>query len=373
MRRFAWLPVLVLVVVLYTASTGTAQSATEVNVRIERDPVARVAATDLGVNHIVTITDRATGKPPTTSYRALAQATNRAGEETKFFDCPHASDTDPRVPPGVFYCTVFVDHGGAWDLVVTINERRTTNATPNTVARASAPFDLVTNQVYTDSTKQVRTSAMAIILLQAHVLVAGAWFVCVAALTALALPRLRRRVSGFGLYRLERRFDDLVWVTRAVTMGLIGTGVYLLAKETAYTMPTSSSALRDVLTLPYAQPYFFALGIKLAIYSLMVVSVGPLVRGARRHLESSVGGGSVRRTPAKSVSRTSAPFAVQSGALVTALVEAPPVDEPAREEVNLSLSFPARVAVATLAVGTFGISLCITLLKYFHQVIEAGR
>ena len=44
------------------------------------------------------------------------------------------------------------------------------------------------------------------------------------------------------------------------------------------------AALQDVLTLPYARPYFFALGVKLAAYALMVGSIPPLVRGARRRV-----------------------------------------------------------------------------------------
>jgi hypothetical protein len=268
----------------------------------------------------------------------------------------------------VYNCTVFVDHGGTWNLVAVVNEQRTDpNQPPIIVARASVPFELVTSQVYTEDTDEVETSTAAVAVLWTHVLIAGGWVACAAALAALALPTLRRRLSGFGLNGLERHLDFLVKLTVVSTAAVIGTGVYLLANETAYETPLSSSEIDAVFDLPYAKPYYLALGAKLALYALMVLAVVPLVRGAQRQLRA--GFAMARKTPRPttrpSLAHAEALAERGEGTLLTAPVQAPPRGEPAASPF-------ARVAVFVVLFGVLGISLCVTLLKYFHQLIEAS-
>lgn len=367
MRRSAWWLPLACTVALGVAP-AVAQTAPELDIRVERDTRPRPSVTELGVYHIVTITERATGQPPGKAYDVFAQATNEQGEKSPIFNCDHASDTDSRVPRGVYNCTVFVDHGGTWNHEVVVNERRADRSQPPiTVAQASVPFELATTEVYKEETDEVETSTTAVAVLWTHVLIAGGWLACAAALAFLALPSLRRRLSSLGVNRIERRLDGLIKLTAVSTAAVIGTGVYLLANETAYTTPLSSSEIDAVFDLPYAKPYFLALGVKLALYALMALAVVPLARGAHRQLHGGLGMARTRpSTPRPSSPAHAETFPARGeGTLLTAPAETAPRVEPAASTL-------ARIAVLIVLVGLLGISLCVTLLKYFHQLIEAS-
>ena len=365
MRRslWWWVPV-ASVAVLAVASGAAAQTAKpQLDIKIEKDTRLRTAVSELGVYHTVALTDRDSGQAPTRPYVVYAQATNQAGEQTAFTDCDRATDTDSRATPGVYNCTLYVDHGGTWDFTAIVKERREKPGEVTAeVARATAPFELATNLVYTAKKSQVTTKASAVFLLWVHVLVTTLWFACVAILAALALPEARRRLSSFGLHRLERRLDDIIKLTWTVTGGVVATGVYLLLNETAYKTPFSSTKMHAVFTLPYAKPYFVALAVKLSFYAVMMLAVVPLVMGARRQLRSGVS------APAAEMSRP-APSGSQGGVAtmappitMTSVSSSPP--EPATSRLS-------QVAVGVMLVGGLGISLSVTLLKYFHQIIEA--
>ncbi|MGH8999541.1 MAG: hypothetical protein ACRDY7_09135 [Acidimicrobiia bacterium] len=347
------------------------------DVRIERDFGASGAINELSVSHTVTITDKATGAPPTVGYEVYGGASNDAGEQTEDFACEELSANDPSVPRGVYFCPIFVDHGGKWTFTTTVLELRgprpgelgeDTDAPPVVLARASAPFELETSQVYTgDPGEEIKGSASEVAWLWGHILVASAWFALVGGLALLAVPALRLRLSPHSINRLEWRLDLLVKSTWGVTAALTATGTYLWLNETAYDAPWSSSAIDGVFALPYGKPYFLSLWTKVGLYALMALAVIPLVRGARRQLSLGSGMSAVGAASPASAGRPASPGRAPDGSVLT---EAPPE----AEAVGVDRRSPVgpRLAVVVVAAGALGISLCVTLLKYFHQLIEAG-
>lgn len=348
---------------LAVASGAAAQTAKpQLDVKIERDTRPRTAVSELGVYHTVALTDRTTGHAPSRPYVVYGQGTNKAGEETAFTDCDRASDTDSRATPGVYNCTLYVDHGGTWDFTAIVKERPEKPGEVTTeVARASVPFELASNLLYAAKQNQITTRPTAVMLLWIHVLATTLWFVCVALLAALALPEARRRISNFGLHRLERRLADLLRLTWVTTATVVGTGIYLLLNETAYKTPFSTTKMHAVFKLPYAKPYFVALGAKLSLYAVMMLAVVPLVAGARRHLHLAV----------RSAKPEPAPIARGDDGGAVATLTRTTVAPSASQQLQPSRTRLSRIALAVLAGGALGISLSVTLLKYFHQIIEA--
>jgi hypothetical protein len=364
MRR-ALLALLVAPVMVIAAASGAgAQAKQQLNVRIEEDtrPRAPMAA-GLSVAYTVTVTDKATGQP-VDRYVVFAQATNRLGEKSIFFACGHTNDVDSRTPPGVYYCTVILDHGGEWNFVAVVSDKGGDAEAPVPVAQASVPFQLATNQFVSDEVPGTGLSASAwdIGVLFAHSSVAIGWFVCVVLLVGLALPRARRFLSANGVHGLERRLDLLVKATWIATGLVLGSGTYLTLNQTAYETPFSSSAAEAVFNLPFGKPYFLALAAKIALYLLMVAATIPLVRGAQRSLLVR----DVRsRAPMVPIPAGSS---AGGGVVTDVRTEAPPaIEPPTRARRGLT------AAVVVIAGGGVGIAGCVTVLKYLHELIESAR
>lgn len=348
------------------SGAGAADAKPDLDIRIEPDTRPRAPmANGLSVVYTVTVTDKATGQP-VDRYVVFAQATNQAGEKSISFACGHTNDVDPRTPPGVYYCTVILDHGGQWNFVATVSDKSGSAETPVPVAQASVPFELASNQIVSDEVPGTGISASTwdIGVLFTHTSVAIAWFLCVALLVALTLPGARRFLSTTGLHRLERRLDVIVkaaWVTTGL---VLGSGTYLTLNQTAYATPFSSSAAEAVFRLPYGKPYFLALGTKIALYLLMAAATIPLVRGARRQLL-------VSDAPAPAALAVAPPSGITSGGGVACDVrtEAPPAHERPIAPTGRGLT----VAVAVVAGGGAGVAVCVTVLKYLHELIESAR
>jgi hypothetical protein len=180
----------------------------------------------------------------------------------------------------------------------------------------------------------VRGRTGEVALLWAHSGAALTWFACVALLAVLARPGARRLLSAPALHRLEEQLGSLLKATAAATAVTLGSGIYLWLKQTAYQAPFSASAAHGVFTLPYAKPYFLALWTKVGLYGLMAVATIPIVRAARLGLRLSDGPGT-RVAPASAAA--------------------------------------VRFASLVVAVGAVGTWVCVTLLKYFHELVEAAR
>jgi hypothetical protein len=356
------------VIVLGVASPAAAQAVPQFDLQVERDTRPRTSVvSNLSVAYRVTVRDRATGGPPD-RHVVFAQATNQQGEKTPSFACGHTNDVDSRTPPGVYDCTVIVDHGGAWNFVAVLLEERTDpRQSPVPLAEATVPFELSTPQVTTDEVPGAEISASPgdVALLFGHASAAAGWFACVALLAALALPGPRRFLSTAGRHGLERRLDLIVKATWVTTGLVLGSGVYLTFTQTAYDAPFSSSAIDAVFALPYGRPYFLALTAKVALYALMVGASIPLVLGARRRLLSGADAPAPELTP---VDLEPLPVTRPGGGVACDVrLRTAPLPAPAGAPGS------GRLAAALIAAGALGVAVCVTILKYLHELIESAR
>jgi hypothetical protein len=332
----------------------------------------------------VTIVDHATQASPSADYNVYALAENPAGERTQTSSCGQRSDNNPGVPNGIYDCTVIVDHGGRWTVVGVVNDvtigaepsrqivKATTDVTVNAGALAgTAPKPIDVKGRVTDVT-----------VLWLHSVVAALWFAAVGAFALLAFSGLRQRLSPLGIHRIEDRLGTLTRALFATTVLVVGTGVYLLVKQTAYQTPWSPSAARAVARLPYGKPYFLALAVKLAVYAAMVaasvaVSREAIGRSTLRLDDATAGPAPVTRRRAASGPSPwdDLPPPRRSGGT---LVEERPAESLTRRSqplppVRPDPPLPLRAAVVTLATGGVVIWICVTLLKYFHELVEASR
>ena len=357
-----------LVLALGIAPPAVAQTDSRFDIRIERDTRPRtLLLSDLTATYTVTVRDRVTGGPPK-GHVVFAQATNREGEKTPFFACGHMNDVDSRTPPGVFDCSVIVDHGGAWTFVAAVSEERTDREQSRApVAQASVPFELATAWSTTNEVPGAEISAKVsdVAILFGHGAAAAGWFVGVLLLAALALPGARRSLSASGCHRLERRLDLIVRGTWVSTAAVVGSGVYLTLNQTAYDAPFSSAAVDAVFALPYGKPYFLALAAKVALYAVMVAASIPLVAGARRRMLSGTDAPAPELTP---LDLEPLPVAASSGG-VACDVRVRPAPLPLLTE-------PAgggRLGAVVILSGAVGVAVCVTILKYLHELIESAR
>lgn len=318
-----------------TAPHASAQTTRGLDIRFERDPRPGAVSSALAVNVKVIVADRDTGSAPDDNFEVYAFADqldhwkSAAGAKTEIFPCAQEHDNSPDVPRGVYVCTVLVDHGGRWRFQGVVNQLRADPDDP------PVPLGQATSELAIDTTEvapgvnpnRVKGRVTEVALLWGHAAAAGAWLVAAALIIALALPELRRRLSTVGLHRLEDRFDLIVKSLWTATGLLVASGTYLLLNQTAYETPFSSARVNAVFRLPYGRPYFLTLAAKLGVYALMVAASAVLLREARRRLRAGV---------------VVVPASVRVGAVV-------------------------------LVAGTIGLSLSITLLKYFHELIEAAR
>jgi hypothetical protein len=331
----------------------------------------------------VTIVDHATQAAPSADYNVYALARNPAGEQTQTSSCGQRSDNNPGVPKGIYDCTVIVDHGGTWTVVGVVNNvpvgtepgrpigKATTEVTVNAGALAGkAPKTIDVKGRVTDVT-----------VLWVHSVFASLWFAAVGALALLAFPGLRQRLSPLGIHRIEDRLGTLTRALFGTTLLVVGTGIYLLVAETAYKTPWSPSAARGVFRLPYGKPYFLALAVKLAVYAAMVAASVAVSREAIRRstlrLDDATTGpaptSARRAAPDRSPWDDPPPRRRSGGTLVRERTEAVPRGSqpvpPDRSDRSLLL----RGAGLSVAAGGVVIWICVTLLKYFHELVEASR
>jgi hypothetical protein len=374
--------------VVGVAAGAAAQTSPRFDIQIERDTRPRTSIlTNLSAAYRVTLRDHDTGQAPTTSYVVFSQATNAQGEKSPYFACGHVNDVDSRTPPGVYDCIVYVDHGGPWTFVASVSrERSDARQAPVALAQASVGFELPVGEVARGEdvkAANLKAKPTDVALLLGHTGVAVAWFACVALLMTLALPGGRRWLSPSGCHRLERGLDQIVRAT-AVTTGLVlSSGLYLTLKQTAYKTPFSSRAVHAAFALPWGRPYFLTLAVKIGLYLAMAAATVPLVREARRRMLSSVEAPPAARSPwgprpgdtqgGARPAGASMPAGGNRAAVAVADPEAPPVAAETAPLVAQGASGPVRLAAITVLAGGAGVWLCVTILKYLHELIEAAR
>jgi hypothetical protein len=359
------------------AQTPALSPATGLDIRLERDPRPGVLSSALAVNLKVTIASRGTRAAPADDFEVYAFADHATGTKTEVFPCAQEHDSAPEAPRGVYLCSVLVDHGGRWRFHGVVNQLRADpDDPPVSLGQAAMELVLDTDEVAPPfDAQRVKGRVTEVMLLWGHTAAAGLWLVAAALVAVLALPTLRRRLSAGGLHRLEDRFDLIVKSIWAATGLLVASGTYLLLNQTAYDTPFSSGAMDAVFRLPYARPYFLTLAAKLSLYAVMVTASAVLLREARRRLRSGVAVERAASAPDDSSPWRTSPQGV--GASRTSVAVAAPVavavETPAGAEAEPGASGLVRLGAVVLVSGTVGLSLSITLLKYFHELIEAAR
>ena len=284
-RRWLRLAFLFGIAVVVVAPGGSARAAGDppIDVRVEENTTAPRRIPQY-VPVTVTIVDHATGTAPRADYNVYALAENPAGEQTQASSCGQRSDNNPGVRRGIYDCTVIVDHGGTWTVVGVVNNVTVGTEPPRQIARVTTEVTVNAGALAGKAPKtiDVKGRVSDVTVLWAHSAFASLWFAAVGALALLAFPGLRQRLSPLGIHRIEDRLGTLTRALFGTTLLVVGTGLYLMIKETAYRTPWSPRAARGVFGLPYGQPYFLALAVKLAVYAAMVAASVAVSREAIR-------------------------------------------------------------------------------------------
>jgi hypothetical protein len=275
-----------------------------------------------------------------------------------------------------------VDFPETWTFSVTVNRLVDGSLVKLTQVSATFPVsDAVVLEGLAGLQYAIEGSPFDVLLLQAHVVAATGWLVAVTVVAFLAVPRLRRMLSPWTLYRLDLRLyavNGLMWVLFG---SVLVTGTFLLGTQSAYGMPWSKAAWDSVIKLPYASIYFTALFVKVGVFLAMaaasaVLSVeaarqGRIAGGAAefdasddefwRHLQfydamrdtgervaqRRPDAGGVRATTAVATSRLKSKILTRGAGLRT-------------------LWWCVFVVVA----GVGAIAACVTVLKYTHELFE---
>lgn len=185
--------------------------------------------------------------------------------------------------------------------------------------------------------QQVEGRASEVVLLQLHVVFATLWLLSAVVVAFLAVPRLRGWLSEPALRSLEGRRPLVVGSLWAFFGGTLITGAWLLSTMTAYEAPFSTNsfsfaAYDDVTRLPYASWYFNTLYLKIFVFLLMGLASVVLAMEAGWQAQRDVA------SQAPRVSRRT-----------------------------------LWTSVAVVGGGTALIGLCVTILKYTHELIEAAN
>lgn len=324
---------------------------------------------------VITTADRST---PRVSFAVFLSA-NRPGQDPGDAEnCQEVYFNDPQAPRGVYRCTAIISGPGAWEFTGTVNEPGT-QALITTVGYTGEFPDAVKLRCEACGAEYiVQGSAFEVFLLQSHVVVSNCWLLLAGVLAFLAVPRMRRMLSASALHALEIRLGFLTSALWASFLLSLGTGLYLLGTQTTYQAPFSANrfsvdAWQNVTALPYGQAYFTALYAKILLFLVMAAATVVLLAAAGRE--------AVRAEDAPALERDhrDEPWAAPAGTDldgVVAVSEAPVAGGTGTvrsRPVDGELGGAALWAsVVVLAFGAGGIGLCVTVLKYCHELVEAA-
>ena len=359
----------------------------EVQVTLERAEEAEAADNPNAVLVDAILRDKA-GKVPEGTFRVFSSVAPYLPAEgvdttpSKPEPCrqPHFS-TNPEIDEGVFRCTYVVDFPDTWTFDITVN--RVVGSQLVKVAQAEATFpvnDAVTleglgaNQRYA-----VEADPFEVLLYLTHFVSAGIWLLAVTVTAFLAVPRLRRALSTVTLHRLEMRRSSLngtMWGSFGV---LLVSGLFLLGTRTAYSAPWSRSAWDDVRKMPYATTYFTALYLKILVFLLMAAASVVLMMEAAR--QARIADGLVefdtsddefwRRLHFRDAMRDTGDRVAErrpdGGGVTTVAPTARPKPKILSQGVRPRTLWWCVFAVAG---GTGAIGVCVTVLKYTHELIQ---
>ena len=389
--RTVLVPVLVPVLVTLLAACALclgvagAAAAAENPERI-RATLTRADVTTIDPNTVtmdITIVNAQTGQPPTYRYGVFLTAREGQGEPIleEPENCQQVSDNDPTVRRGIYRCSIIVNNPGSWTFTAFVNLPTATGQQQLRVIETTVDISdaVVLSGEYKGLRYVVEGSSLEVFLLQLHVIMAVGWLLLVGALAFIAVPRLRRMLSVLALQTLEVRrslVTSSMWTTFG---GTVITGAWLLSEQTAYEAPFSTSNFSfadydSVTRLPYAAMYFNALYLKLLIFLVMTGASVVLAMEAARQAQaaqSAAGDDDEVDMWAKGVHFDEYGHVLR--------------DDPPQTVATATAPAPARTApvgvsqrvlwgcVAVMVGGTGAIGVCVTILKYCHELIETAN
>jgi hypothetical protein len=288
--------------------------------------------------------------------------------------------TDPTADKGIFQCSYVVDAPDVWTFTVTVTtlakgeDQRVTH-----LARAQGTFPVNDAVALSGESAGLRYvvegSTFEVFILQAHLASAALWFLIVLVMAFLAAPRLRKMLSTLTLHTLEVRRGFLVSLMWAMFASILITGAYLLLQQTAYEAPFTFGAWDAITKLPYATMYFTALYTKILIFVIMAASSVVLTMEAARQarLAGDAGAGFAEdddefwgRLRLQSTDEADRPES-RGGGVATAVRTPTARAKVPSEGVN---SRTLWICILVMAGGMGAIGVCVTVLKYTHELIE---
>ncbi|MGQ0465561.1 MAG: hypothetical protein ACT4QG_09610 [Sporichthyaceae bacterium] len=331
-------------------------------------------------------------KPTCAAYPVFLSFHQTGLEEQEAPICQDEHFNSPDVPRGTYHCTAYIDGPGEWIFTATVNKPADVGAVQTQLHVESVALDFPDVPKLAGLSKGlkyvVEGSTFEVFLLQLHVALAGLWMLIAAMLAFLALPRLRRTLSVLALHTLEVRRGFLNSVLWGTFGGTVGTGMYLLATQTAYEAPFSTkkfsfSAYDKLTSLPYAQSYMLILYGKILIFGAMAVAsvilmleagrVAQLAQDAdplEREDEDDLWGKNVHFDEEGHVLRED-DLTVAGGAAGSVAQTAVRAQRRTSGAVGVSQQTLTTCALVLL-VGALAIGGAVTGLKYLHELIETA-
>ena len=358
------------------ARPAAADTPSDVRVRVER--ADKAGQTPLWVPVRVTVTEGDGARPLSVDHLVFAAARNSRGDEAGPFTLGPLEANDPAAR-GVHQGFVIVPYGGPWTITALAKTAHVDPGVASAVlGRGSAEMavdaPVAASAALAAAGGGSESEPLGVAVLWLHTMVSVGWSIAIALLALLALPAGRRFLSDYGTNLLDGHRNMIARAAWWMTGLVVGTGIYNLVESVAYRVPLSPEQARRLFRLPYAQPYYLALGVKLAVYAVMIGATIPLIAEARRRAAIDeadvVSVADDDPSPWESPDR---PQGVKPSGRVALR------SKPADVAVGESRGGPprsdgrARVPVAIMVAGGAVIVTAVTLLKYFHLLGELSR
>ncbi|HUR74090.1 MAG TPA: hypothetical protein VMZ00_07425 [Sporichthya sp.] len=373
---------------LLAGPAAAAENPEKIKVTLTQAPIVNTNPNNITMD--ITIVNTGTKKPPVARYGVFLTA--REGTSTSTAEpildqpenCLQVADNDPEVAPGIYRCSIIVNNPGAWTFTAFVNLPTVTGQKQLKVVEATLDITdaVVLEGQYKGLRYAVQGSSFEVFLLQFHVILASLWLLLVGTISFIAVPRLRRMLSTLALQTLEVRRSVLTSSMWIAFGGTLITGAWLLTTQTAYKAPFSTSrfsfsAYDNITRLPYASMYFNALYVKILIFLVMggasMVLAMEAGRQAQAAQDSATGdedeidlwGTGVHFDEEGHVlhDETAAPGPSGRTAVATHT-----------RAVQVGISQRALWACLAVMVGGTGvIGVCVTILKYCHELIETAN
>lgn len=331
----------------------------------------------------ITIVNTGTKKPP--RYRYGVFLTAKQGNDEPILEqpenCNQVSDVDPAVKPGVYRCSVIINNPGDWTFLAYVNLPTSTGQQNLKSLETTLTLNdaVVLAGEYKGLRYAVEGKSFEVFLLQIHVVLASLWLLAVAGMAFIAVPRLRRMLSTLALQTLEVRrgvLNSLMWVAFG---GTLITGTWLLSTQTAYTAPFSANkfsftAYDEITRLPYASMYFNALYVKILVFLAMTGASAVLAMEAARQSQAAqdaIGDENEIDMWASGVHFDEFGHVLHDERPASA-TEVVVAARPQAQPVGISQRM-LWACVAVMVGGTGVIGICVTILKYCHELIETAN